>query len=67
LNFSASHAPATAPCWSSRPQVRNVFHSLRSVANKFAADGVKAVVGHFNSGVSIPASDVYAESNISGR
>jgi branched-chain amino acid transport system substrate-binding protein len=29
------------------------------VANKFAADGVKAVVGHFNSGVSIPASDVY--------
>ncbi|RVU14135.1 branched-chain amino acid ABC transporter substrate-binding protein [Methylobacterium oryzihabitans] len=35
-----------------------------SVANKFAAEGVKAVVGHFNSGVSIPASDVYAESNI---
>ena len=27
-----------------------------SVANKFAADGVKFVVGHFNSGVSIPAS-----------
>src|SRR4051812_15185699 len=25
-----------------------------SVANKFAAEGVKAVVGHFNSGVSIP-------------
>jgi branched-chain amino acid transport system substrate-binding protein len=31
LNFSASQAPATAPCWSSRPQVRKVFHSLRSV------------------------------------
>ena len=27
-----------------------------SVANKFAAEGVKWVVGHFNSGVSIPAS-----------
>ena len=27
-----------------------------SVANKFAAEGVKMVVGHFNSGVSIPAS-----------
>ncbi|GAB1583309.1 branched-chain amino acid ABC transporter substrate-binding protein [Phyllobacterium phragmitis] len=35
-----------------------------SVANKFAADGVKFVVGHFNSGVSIPASDVYAENGI---
>ncbi|WP_026190718.1 branched-chain amino acid ABC transporter substrate-binding protein [Methylobacterium sp. WSM2598] len=35
-----------------------------SVANKFAAEGVKAVVGHFNSGVSIPASEVYAESGI---
>src|SRR3954464_13190950 len=29
-----------------------------SVANKFAGEGVKWVVGHFNSGVSIPASDV---------
>ena len=29
-----------------------------SVANKFVADGVKFVVGHFNSGVSIPASEV---------
>src|ERR1700710_3154062 len=27
-----------------------------SLANKMAADGVKWVVGHFNSGVSIPAS-----------
>ncbi|RCS23645.1 branched-chain amino acid ABC transporter substrate-binding protein [Phyllobacterium salinisoli] len=35
-----------------------------SVANKFAADGVKFVIGHFNSGVSIPASDVYAENGI---
>src|SRR5918995_20694 len=35
-----------------------------SVANKFAAEGVKFVVGHFNSGVSIPASDVYAEAGI---
>ncbi len=35
-----------------------------SVANKFAGEKVKFVVGHFNSGVSIPASDVYAESNI---
>jgi branched-chain amino acid transport system substrate-binding protein len=32
-----------------------------SVAQKFVADGVKYVVGHFNSGVTIPASDVYAE------
>lgn len=35
-----------------------------SVANKFVADGVKFVVGHYNSGVSIPASDVYAENGI---
>lgn len=35
-----------------------------SLANKFAADGVKWVVGHFNSGVSIPASDVYQEAGI---
>ncbi|HEY8567200.1 MAG TPA: branched-chain amino acid ABC transporter substrate-binding protein [Beijerinckiaceae bacterium] len=35
-----------------------------SVANKFASEGVKMVVGHFNSGVSIPASEVYAESGI---
>ena len=35
-----------------------------SVANKFVADGVKFVVGHFNSGVSIPASEVYAENGI---
>lgn len=35
-----------------------------SVANKFAADGVKVVIGHFNSGVAIPASEVYAENGI---
>ncbi len=35
-----------------------------SVANKFAADGIKWVVGHFNSGVTMPASEVYAENGI---
>jgi len=35
-----------------------------SVANKFAADGVKFVIGHFNSGVTIPASEVYQENSI---
>src|SRR5690242_9856359 len=35
-----------------------------SVANKFAADGVKFVVGHFNSGVTMPASEVYQENGI---
>src|ERR1700690_2642987 len=35
-----------------------------SVANKFVGDGVKFVIGHFNSGVTIPASDVYAENGI---
>jgi branched-chain amino acid transport system substrate-binding protein len=35
-----------------------------SVANKFAADGVKFVIGHFNSGVTIPASDVYRENGL---
>jgi branched-chain amino acid transport system substrate-binding protein len=35
-----------------------------SVANKFAADGVKFVIGHFNSGVSIPSSEVYQENGI---
>ena len=32
-----------------------------SVANKFAADGVKFVIGHYNSGVTIPSSEVYQE------
>jgi branched-chain amino acid transport system substrate-binding protein len=35
-----------------------------SLANKFASEKVKWVVGHFNSGVSIPASEIYQESNI---
>src|SRR3982074_1093215 len=35
-----------------------------SVANKFVGDGVKFVVGHFNSGVSIPASEVYADNGV---
>src|SRR5499427_9470216 len=34
-----------------------------SVANNFAANGVKFVVGHFNSGVTIPASEIYQENN----
>lgn len=36
----------------------------RSVANDFVGEGVSFVIGHFNSGVSEPASDVYAESGI---
>jgi len=35
-----------------------------SVANKFSADGVKFVIGHYNSGVSIPSSEVYQENGI---
>src|ERR1700739_222299 len=35
-----------------------------SVANNFAADGVKFVIGHYNSGVTIPASSVYQENGI---
>jgi branched-chain amino acid transport system substrate-binding protein len=35
-----------------------------SVANKFAADGVKFVIGHFNSGVTMPGSEVYQENGI---
>ncbi len=35
-----------------------------SVANKFVGDGVKFVVGDYNSGVSIPASGVYQENGI---
>jgi branched-chain amino acid transport system substrate-binding protein len=35
-----------------------------SVANKFVGDGVKYVIGHFNSGVTIPASDVYQENGM---
>jgi branched-chain amino acid transport system substrate-binding protein len=35
-----------------------------SVANKFVGDGVKLLVGHFNSGVTIPASEVYADNGV---
>jgi branched-chain amino acid transport system substrate-binding protein len=35
-----------------------------SVANKFIAEGLKFVVGHFNSGVTIPASEAYAEGGV---
>lgn len=35
-----------------------------SVANKFAADGVKFVIGHFNSGVTMPSSEVLADNGI---
>ncbi|GGE18610.1 branched chain amino acid ABC transporter substrate-binding protein [Aureimonas endophytica] len=35
-----------------------------SVANKFVGDGVTFVVGNFNSAVSIPSSDVFAENGI---
>ena len=35
-----------------------------SVANDFLGDGVHFVVGHFNSGVTMPASEVYVENGI---
>ncbi len=35
-----------------------------SVANKFVGDGVKFVLGHFNSGVTMPASEAYQENGI---
>ncbi len=35
-----------------------------SIANKFVGDGVKFVVGNYNSGVSIPSSEVYNENGI---
>ena len=35
-----------------------------SVANKFVGDGVHFVVGHFNSGVTIPASEVYSDNGV---
>ena len=35
-----------------------------SVANKMVGDGVKFVIGHFNSGVTMPASEVYQENGI---
>lgn len=35
-----------------------------SVANKFVGDGVKFVIGHFNSGVTIPSSEVLADNGV---
>jgi branched-chain amino acid transport system substrate-binding protein len=35
-----------------------------SVANKFVGDGIKFVIGHFNSGVTMPASEVYNENGM---
>jgi branched-chain amino acid transport system substrate-binding protein len=35
-----------------------------SVANKLITERVRAVIGHFNSGVSIPASTVYEEAGV---
>ena len=35
-----------------------------SLANKFSGDGVKYVVGPFNSGVTMPSSEVYQENGI---
>src|ERR1700674_6064880 len=35
-----------------------------SVANKFVGDGVRFVVGQFNSGVTIPASEFYADNGM---
>jgi branched-chain amino acid transport system substrate-binding protein len=35
-----------------------------SVANKFVGDGIKFVIGHFNSGVTMPASEVYQENGM---
>ena len=36
----------------------------RSVANQFVGDGVTFVVGHFNSSVTMPASDAYNEAGV---
>src|SRR5689334_7763085 len=35
-----------------------------SVANKMAGEGVKFIMGHFNSGVTMPASEVYQETGM---
>src|SRR5437870_8049451 len=35
-----------------------------SLANKFAGEGVKYVIGPFNSGVTMPSSEVYQENGI---
>jgi len=35
-----------------------------SVANRFVSDGIKFVIGHFNSSVTMPATDIYDENGI---
>src|SRR4029077_3290719 len=35
-----------------------------SIANNFVSAGVKFVIGHFNSGVTMPTSEIYQENNI---
>jgi branched-chain amino acid transport system substrate-binding protein len=35
-----------------------------SIANKFVGDQVRFVVGHFNSGVTMPATEIYAENAV---
>jgi len=35
-----------------------------SVANRFVSDGIKFVIGHFNSSVTMPATDIYDENEI---
>lgn len=35
-----------------------------SIANRFVNEGVKFVIGHFNSGISIPASEIYNNNNV---
>ena len=48
LSLPSARSAHSLPCWSSRPQVRNASHSLRSVTFGLVADGVieqHAVVG----------------------
>ena len=40
LSLSRASSAQTMPCWSSRPQVRNASHSLRSVTLGLVAEGV---------------------------
>src|SRR3982074_2644412 len=63
----ASHAPGGIP----RPRIHLFVGDDRadpkegvSVANKFVGDGGKFVIGHFNSGVTMPSSEVFQENGI---
>ena len=40
LNLLGDDGAGDAPCWSSRPQVRKMFHMLRSVTFGLVAAGV---------------------------